>query len=174
MDLINLIVTIFFGVLSVFFYFYPSKEATPGKEDPRPRQKAMPIKYENVSSNSQNLIYGNMDEKGNWTWIDQGKKYDISKSIYIWGTGSGLTVRSRKKIDFNQKNLENFVAGAIRTTDLSPRCEMYQTKDSKIFFLICRGCFVSEYSREEVKEWLNAHSAPSEVYKKAEIGLRDA
>ena len=121
----------------------------------------------------RNPIPGNL-ENGNWVFVYGEKRYDISESTYIWGIGNGLTVRNREEIDFNQKNLENFVAGAIRSPNLSPRCEMYQTKDSKIFFLIRSGCFVGEYSKEEVKKWLNACGAPSETYERARIELRAA
>ena len=71
-------------------------------------------------------------------------------------------------------SIKDFPTSVIRAPKYSPRCEVYQTKDSKIFFLIRIGCFVGEYSKEEVKEWLNAHGAPRDAYERAGIELRAA
>ena len=84
------------------------------------------------------------------------------------GRGSGLSVMnsSHRK---EKERIKGFPSRVTRVSDPTPRCEFYQTKDSKIFFLIRTGCFVGEYSKEKVREWLNAHGAPSEAYERAEL-----
>lgn len=109
-------------------------------------------------------------ENGTWVFIYGERKYDISKSNYIWGTGNGLSVMHSSHI----KEEESINRGTPRVATISPRCEVYQTKDSKIFFMIRIGYFVGKYSKEEVREWLNAHGAPSEAYERAGIELRAA
>ena len=120
----------------------------------------------------RNPIPGNL-ENGDWVFVYGEKKYSIGESTYIWGTGSGLSVMnsSHRK---EKESIKDFPSRVTRVPDLTPRCEFYQTKDSKIFFLIRTGCFVGEYSKEEVREWLNAHGASSEAYERAEIELRVA
>ena len=113
-------------------------------------------------------------ENGVWVFIYGKKKYDISKSTYIWGMGNGLSVMNsnqRKKIE----NVSPLVSDrTTRAAVISHRCELYQAKGSKVFFLIRIGCFIGEYSKEEVREWLNVHGAPSEAYERAGIELRAA
>ena len=112
-------------------------------------------------------------ENGKWVFICGEKEYDISKSTYIWGTGSGPTVMHSSHIE----EMESIKASSVlftRVADSSPRCEVYQMKESNIFILIRMECFVGEYSKEDVRGWLNTQGAPREAYQKAGIELQAA
>ena len=137
-------------------------------------EKKPPIRKEEFLPKPSNPIPGNR-ENGGWIYIYGTKKYDTSESesAYIWGIGSGLSVRdsSHRKEKMSVKDSSVLY---IRVSNVSPREEMYRVKESNIFFLIRIGCFVGEYSREEVLLWLETHGAPMEAYERAGIELRVA
>ena len=135
-------------------------------------EKKTPVTKEKTLLRPQDPVPGRL-ENGNWVFICGEKKYDISKSAYIWGTGSGLSVMDSSHRE-EKESIKDFPVPVTRVPDLLPRYEVYQTKESKTFFLIRIGCFVGEYSKEEVREWLNAHGAPRKAYERAGIELRAA
>ena len=113
-------------------------------------------------------------ENGKWFFVYREKKYHISESTYIWGTGSGLSVMDSSHRKESVKDFSALGTRVVRVPNVSPRCEVYQTKKSNIFFLIRSGCFVGECSKEEVLLWLETHGAPMETYERAGIKLESA
>ena len=117
------------------------------------RQKATPIRYEKPSLNPQSSIPGSM-ENGRMVFRWRGKEYDLEKSTLVCGHHGGR------------------IAGEA----------IYRTNENSVFFMVY-SCpfrihgnthFVGEYSKEEVREWLDTHGAPGEAYERAGIELQVA
>ena len=59
----------------------------------------------------------------------------------------------------------------------NPHCVgqiLYQTDKNHTFFIATRGYFLGEYSKEEVRGWLDINITPKEAYERAGIKLESA
>ena len=51
---------------------------------------------------------------------------------------------------------------------------LYRTDKNHTFFVVSRGYFFGEYSKEEVRRWLDINTTPKEAYERAGIKLKSA
>ena len=51
---------------------------------------------------------------------------------------------------------------------------LYRTDKNQTFFVVSQSCFFGEYSKEEVRRWLDINSTPKEAYERVGIELESA